>query len=205
MSTGLFVPGESPIHRLSAGFKLLALAALGAGLVMFGGVSSLGAAAFLVAALFIWGAGLGATRLWDATKPLLIWLVLIIAAQLWLGSLETALKVSFRLITLVWAASVVTLTTKLSDMSDAIVRLVTPLQRFGVSPQRIAFLIALTIRLIPAMLEIVKEVRDAQRARGVEHSIVASFVPVITRVLKQADELSAALTARGFERWDAPR
>ncbi len=205
MSTGLFVPGESRIHRLSAGLKLLALAALGAGLVMLSDVGSLGAAAFLVAALFVWGAGLGAARLWDATKPLLIWLVLIVAAQLWLGSLETALKVSVRLITLVWAASLVTLTTKLSDMSDAIVRLVAPFERFGVSPERVAFLIALTIRLIPAMLEIVKEVRDAQRARGIERSIAASFVPVITRVLKQADELSAALTARGFERWDGSK
>ena len=205
MSSGLFVPGESPIHRLSAGLKLLALAALGAGLVMLNGVGSLLVVAFLVGVLFIWGAGLGAARLWSTTKPLLIWLVFIVAAQLWLGSLETALTVSVRLITLVWAASLVTLTTKLSDMSDVIVRLVTPLERFGVSPERVAFLIALTIRLIPAMLEIVKEVRDAQRARGIERSIVASFVPVITRVLKQADELSAALTARGFERWDASK
>ncbi|MEQ8507627.1 MAG: energy-coupling factor transporter transmembrane component T [Rhodospirillaceae bacterium] len=204
MIVGLFVPGESLIHRLSASRKLLALALLSASLVMLGGVGSLSAAAFLVGALFIWGAGLGGARLWCTTRPLLIWLLLIVAAQLWLGSIETAMKVSLRLIALVWAASLVTLTTKLSDMSDAIVGLVQPLERFGVSPQRVAFLIALTIRLIPAMLEIVKEVREAQRARGIERSVITSFVPVITRVLKQADELSAALTARGFERWDAP-
>lgn len=202
MITGLYSAGDSVFHRTSAGLKLAGLAGLGAGLVVFGNTTILILLAALVAWCFVSIAELGGQRLWTSTKPLLIWLVFIIGAQLWLGSAESAVVVVVRLLTLVWAASLVTLTTTLSDMSDAIVRLVQPLERFGVSPARVAFLIALTIRMIPALFEIVREVREAQRARGLERSFIAAFVPVLTRVLKYASELSVTLTARGYERWD---
>ena len=66
-------------------------------------------------------------------------------------------------------------------------------------------MIALTIRLIPALSDVVQDVRDAQRARGIENSIIASVVPVLTRVFQQADAMSEALEARGYERWDDQR
>ena len=121
---------------------------------------------------------------------------------MWIADIQTAISVILRLTALVWTAALVTYTTRLTDMSDVIARLCVPLRPLGVSPHRVAFLMALTIRLIPAVFDTVREVRDAQRARGLERSYLAAFVPVMTRVLRQADVLSDALVARGFDRWD---
>jgi biotin transport system permease protein len=203
MISGLYVPCDSALHKVSATSKLIALFGIGAGLVFIEDVSALMVLVGVLGLSFSVGAGLGFNRLWRATRPLLIWLVIIIAAQLWLADAATAATVSLRLLALVWTAALVTNTTRLSEMSDVLARGCAVLKPLGVSPDRIAFLIALTIRLIPAVFDIVRDVREAQRARGLERSFFALFVPVLTRVLRQAEALSEALVARGFERWES--
>ncbi len=202
MIVGLYVPGESIIHRLSAGLKLIALFCIGIILIVLDGSMPLATLAMGVTFVFIFVAGLGLQHLWMATRPLLIWFALIALAQIWFADMQTAANVILRLLALVWTAAIVTYTTRLTDMSTVIARLCEPLRPLGVSPDRVAFLITLTIRLIPAVFETVRDVREAQRARGLERVYLAGFVPVLTRVLRQSDDLSDALVARGFERWD---
>ena len=205
MIAGLYVPGESPLHRLDVGAKLLVLMALGIGLILTKSVLLLGLVVAVTGLLFAFAAELGLMRLWQTTRPLLIWFVFIAVAQILVANAETAGLIILRLAVLVWAAALVTYTTRLSDMMECLVRISGWLSPLGVSPHRVAFMIALTIRLIPALSDIVQDVRDAQRARGIENSIIASVVPVLTRVFQQADAMSEALEARGYERWDDQR
>lgn len=202
MNVGLYVPGKSIVHRLGAGTKVFLLMALGICLVLIDSLSVLTTLVVGIGLSYVVLARLGYTRLWQTTRPLLIWLVFIGAAQAYIAGAETALLIMLRLLALVWTAALVTLTTRLSDMTDYLVYLCRWLRPLGVSPTRVAFMISLTLRLIPALADVVQEVREAQKARGLERSIIAAVVPVLTRVLHQADAMSDALLARGYDRWD---
>jgi biotin transport system permease protein len=93
----------------------------------------------------------------------------------------------------------VTLTSRTSELVDALVAVLRPLRRLGVDPQRIGLLLALAIRSVFVVLQIAEEVRDAQRARGLTASPRAYAVPLIIRSLRHADELGEALVARGAD------
>ena len=43
------------------------------------------------------------------------------------------------------------------------------------------------------------EVREAQRARGLERSLVALTVPIVVRMLKMSDDIAAAIDARSYD------
>jgi biotin transport system permease protein len=96
-------------------------------------------------------------------------------------------------------AGLVTLTTRVTDMLDALMRVLGPVQRVGVDPARIALLLALTIRCVPMLAAIVTSVREAQVARGAGRNPLALAVPVVVRTLRAADALGEALTARGLD------
>lgn len=200
--TGLYVHGQSKLHQMRPSHKLLGLFMIGALLITVEQGFAVGLAALVIGTIFVSVAKLGLGRLWQSTRPLLVWFLIIFVAQVWLADVSAAILVMLRILALVWAAALVTYTTRLTDMSDALATLFGFLRPFGVSPERIAFLCALTIRLVPAVFETLNEVREAQRARGIERAYIATFVPVIIRVLKQADTMSDALIARGFDRWD---
>ena len=100
---------------------------------------------------------------------------------------------------LVLAAGLVTLTTRTSELVGAMVRVLGPLRRVGVDPERIGLLLALGIRSVFVVADIAAEVRDAQRARGLVGSPRAYAVPLIIRSLRHADELGEALVARGAD------
>ncbi len=201
MIAGLYLPGDSVIHQLSAPVKLSLMVVMGLALVLVDHIFVMVSVAITTGFVFSVLAGLGFARLWLATRPLLIWVLFIALAQFWFVTAEAAVLVSLRLVTLVWVAALVTYTTRLSEMSDVLVAICSVFRPLGVNPERISFLIALTIRLIPSVFEIVRDVRDVQKARGLERSYTAMFVPVLTRLLREADALSDALVARGFERW----
>lgn len=202
MIAGLYVPGDSLMHRLGAAVKLGGLFLIGVSLVVVDNIVVMGLAVVATALIFCVLAELGLTRLWITTRPLLVWLAFIAVAQLWFADAESAALIALRLILLVWIAALVTYTTRLIDMTQVISKLCGVLRPLGVNPERVAFLIALTIRLIPAVFDIIREVREVQKARGLERSFTAAFVPVLTRLLRQADDLSEVLVARGFEHWD---
>lgn len=199
--TGLYVSGESPIHSMRAGLKFIALFALGFFLIMLDQNVVLATMAALVGLTFVSAAGLGAKRLWHATQPLLIWFVIIFIAQAWLADIGAAFSVILRILTLVLAAALVTHTTRLTEMSDVFATAFGFLRPLGFSMERIGFLCAMTIRLVPALFDTLRTVREAQKARGIERSYISTLVPVLIQVLKQADTMSDALVARGFDRW----
>ncbi len=205
MITGLYIPGGSLLHRLPAGVKLTLLVVAGLGITLIDTVLTLSVTALAVVAAYPFAARLGWQPVWRATKAILIWLFFIAVAQALIADLTAAATTVLRLLILVWTASLVTYTTRLEDMMSVLERVLVWARPLGVSPQRSAFMIALTIRLIPALFDLAREVREAQRARGVEASVVTAVAPSLTRVLAHADTVSEALIARGYDRWDAPR
>jgi biotin transport system permease protein len=89
------------------------------------------------------------------------------------------------------------LTTRVSDLLDAFERGLAPFERFGVDPQRVALLLAVTVNTVPVLGRLAAGVREAQRARGARASLTGFVVPFLVLSLKHADDLGDALTARG--------
>ena len=85
------------------------------------------------------------------------WFLLFIAIfQVIFVSWERAVMVCGSLLLTVAIAALVTLTTRVTEMLDFCQRLLRPLRRVGVDPDRVGLVLALTIRCIPLLVDIVR-------------------------------------------------
>ncbi|MFN3601357.1 MAG: energy-coupling factor transporter transmembrane component T family protein [Dietzia sp.] len=194
-----YQPGDSLLHRLPAGLKILLVCALILAVSLsvreaWHVVPALGLAAVLYA--------IGRIRpraAWDQVRPVLPMLIAILVLQWIVADLDTALRVSGSLLVAVAVAGLVALTTKVSDMLDAVTRAAQPLRHVGVSPDRVALVLVLTIRAIPLLARQLRQVTEARKARGLGMSIRALVVPTVLGALTTADQLGDALAARGVD------
>lgn len=192
---GLYVPGHSPLHRAAPGVKLLTLLAAGIGVFLVRDSAAL--LLLLAGVLGLYAlAGLGARTVWAQLKPSLALLLFFLAVQGltagWAAGAVTALRFGVMIL----LASLLTLTTRTSDLLAALERALRPLARVGVDPERVSLALSLTLRFIPVIAQVVQDVQEAQRARGLERNLVALAVPVIVRTLKMADDVADAIDAR---------
>lgn len=194
---GVYVPGSSPLHRLGAGWKLMLLAASVIVVAMLPEWWMAAIALGVAIALFA-VAGIP----WRAAVRQLVPVLWILAIAAPLNALfsgwESALAMSLRVSAFVALAAVVTLTTRVSAMLDAMQRALRPLGD-RVDADRIGLVLAMTVRAVPLMVEIVRAVLEARRARGAEGSMRAVAVPVVVRALQTADGMGEALIARGVD------
>ncbi len=197
-SLGLYLPGTSPVHRMRAGAKLLLLIAAGAGSVLLDHPWQVAVALAVVLTCYL-VAGLSLGTAWRQVRPL-VWIVGFVAVfHVVLSGWERAAVFVGVIVSLVLLAALVTLTTRTTDMVEAVVHALGPFRRVGVSPDRVGLLLALGIRSVPVVVGLAEEVRDAQRARGLSASPRAFAVPLIVRSLRHADALGDALVARGAD------
>lgn len=195
---GLYVPGESVLHRAPAGAKLLGLVALAVGSQLLGAWWQRCGLLLVVLLLY----PLARIGLGFALRQLrsLVWVLAAIAvAQLLLADWRVAVSVTVTIVALVLAAGLVTLTTTTTALSDVVVRLLGPFRRFGVAPERVGLLLALSIRAVPVVLGLAEQLRDAQRARGLPASPRTFAVPLLVRALRHAQQMGDALVARGLD------
>ncbi|MEO9328319.1 energy-coupling factor transporter transmembrane component T family protein [Gordonia aurantiaca] len=196
---GVYRPGNTVLHRLPPGVKFVAMGVII--LVMSLTVRTLpalGAATAGVAAIFALG-GIGPLEAWRQLRPLLWMLAFIFAFQVVFTDWRRAVVVCGLLALSVALATAVTLTTRTTDMLDAIVRGLSPLGRLGVRTDLVALAMALTIRSIPLMVEVVREVDEARKARGLRPGPRILVAPVVLAALRTADGFADTLTARGLD------
>lgn len=198
MNLGSYLPGDSVLHRAPAGLKLAVLAV---GLLVLGVFRS--PLTVAVAAVLTLAAGLatrlGARVLWAQVRPVLLVAAIVGALQVWLAGPLTAGVVVGWLIVAVLAAGLVTVTTPLTAILDAVVAVTRPLRRVGVDPERVALVLALAVRSVPVVAGLARDVQEARLARGAGRSVRAFAVPLVIRTVRYADRLGEALAARGVD------
>ena len=195
---GLYVPGDSPVHRAPAGLKLVVMVAAGVGSVFLRAPWQV-AVALVVVLLAYAVAGMPPRTVVRQVRPLL-WVGLATAVfHLLVNGWQRAVVVVGVLAVLVLLAALVTLTTRTTALVDAVVTTCRPLRVVRVDPDRVGLMIALGIRCVPVVIGLAEGVRDAQRARGLAASPRAFAVPLIVRSLRHADALGEALAARGLD------
>ena len=196
MIGSLYLPGNTWLHRASAGLKLAVLA-VGSTALMWVHSPSLLLVACVLVCLSVHWAGASLQQVWQQLRPL-VWLLVVLGAlSVWSHGVLQALEMILRLLTLVLAALVVSLTTPLTQMMQVVVWLLEPFQRLGwVDADKVALGFGLTLRLIPELSLQWQEIREAQLARGLTPSPLTMGVPMLLRTLRRADEIAEAIDAR---------
>jgi biotin transport system permease protein len=196
---GLFtahVAGDSWLHRAPFPAKLL-------------GVLVVGAVPWWVHAPAVLAALLGALLLVAQTAQVPLHLLVrslqslapvllgLAAFQWWSVGPAYAARVVLGITTAFVAAGLLTATTPVTVLLDAVVRGARPLSRW-VDPEVVALTLAVVIRSVPAIVGAFGTVRDAARARGLERSPRALIVPTVLQVVSLGRATGEALAARGL-------
>ena len=193
---GIHRPGDTWLHRRSAGAKLVGLLVASIVVVLVRGPGSAVAAVAVAAALLVWsGARLDVTL--RAMRGLLLMAVLLGGWTVWQDGWPRAVEVVGDLVALILLATTLTVTTPVDEVMDAVVAGLRPLRRLGVDPEAVGLAFSLMLRAIPSTLTLAEEARDAALARGLERSPRARLVPLVVRVVARARETGDALHARG--------
>ena len=198
MLTGLYIHRESPVHRLRAGTKLLILALFSLIMLQIRDPFLLSGVTFGVLILFH-VAQLSFRDLYNQIKPIAFLLLVLFSVQVLMDDWITAFLITGRLLLLILLASLVTITTRFSEMMDAMQIAAAPFQRFGFNPEKFALAAAVTIRFIPVLLDQFNAIREAQQVRGGGRNMIFLLPPLLIRTLRMADDLADAIDARGFD------
>lgn len=195
---GLYVPGDSLLHRLPPGAKLLTLVAAAVVSHWLSTPARVGGAVALVVLLFAM-ARIPPRVAFGQLRALLLLIAVLGAFQWLVAGPSRAVVVVGVLAVLIALANLVTLTTRTSDLLETVVRACGPLRRAGVDPERIGLMLALGIRSISVVADLAGEIREAQLARGIRPGVRTFAVPLLVRSLRHADALGEALVARGVD------
>lgn len=191
---GVYIDGDTLLHRLNPSLKFLLLVAFIVVVTVWPSTPWEALATFVVVlGLYAW-ARVPIDVAWRQLLPLLPLLGFIGIFMVWQNGWAPALTLLIGLLSTIAAANLLTLTTTVEALLDALDRALSPLGRFG---ELTSLTIALTIRLIPLTLATANEVLDARKARGAGFSVTAFGIPLVIRSVRRAKMMGEALMARG--------
>lgn len=187
---------DTGYHRLPAGVKFGALSLATVALFLMESVALQVVALAGTTALYL---AVGPDFLRQglrALRPLLFFLVIVGIWHVALASPRDGLVVCLRLLSAVALANLVTMTTRLDDAIDLVMRLLRPFRRIGIRTGQIAFAIALVIRFVPVMMENTRRLLDAWRARSARRPGWQVLAPIFLVAIDDATRVAEAIRAR---------
>lgn len=195
----LYRPGNSILHRMPAGVKLLAFGVIAIAVSILATTAiGLGIATALTICLYFIG-GFGLREILLQALVIKWVIVVMLLSQLIFLPTATALTNTGRVVVVVVLAALLTLTTRVPAVLDSVERGLALVRHVGGNPAAVALVLALTITAIPVIGSFARDIREAQRARGVRVGPQTAVVPLLVLSLKHADELAEALAARGVD------
>ena len=193
----LYRPGTGWVHRAPAGPKAFVLLLIVLVVSFLPSTYAAAIATGAVAVLAYLVTGLGAGELVRQILAVRWVIVITFAAQLIFLETESAVANTTRVLSALLIAGLLVLTTRISDLLDAVERALQPFTRVGVDPARVALVLTVAMTTVPVLVRIGAGVREAQKARGVGGGLTSFVIPFLVMSLKHADDLGDALTARG--------
>lgn len=220
---GQFIPGESFVHRLDPRTKISVIMLY---IVILFVADHLAAYMLLLVLLLaaIAATGLSPRIILRGMRSILFLIVLTVVLNTFmtggtpiatLGPLTVTREglrqgafMGGRLIMLITATSIMTLTTSPIDLTDGLERMMKPFQRIGVPAHELAMMMTIALRFIPTLMEEADKIMKAQMARGADfesgnvlhraRSLVPLLVPLFVSAFRRADELALAMEARCY-------
>lgn len=190
--------GTTFIHRLPTGLKLFCLFSLS---ILLFAVPRLWLASLTLAVIYclFLAAGFRPIQPLVEIKKIIWFLIALFIIQYFTTDVTSAALICLRLMCLMLLATLVTLTTPFTRMMESVEKLFSFTRLFGVNPAKISLALSLTLRFIAVFSDVAREVREAQKARGLENSILALIMPVLIRSLKTQADVAAAIEARCYD------
>ena len=191
------IAGSSWAHRARVGFKILALAVIS---IMLFFVTSWIALTILLLGVIILYLLISREVLLKGLylmRPML-WVVCLIGAfHVFRGEFLTGCIVCLRLVILVSLANFVTLTSRLTDMIELFLWLLSPLKRIGIPVAPIGLALGMVMRFTPVLITRASQLSESWRARGLKQTNWRIILPLFITVVDDADKVAEALRARG--------
>ena len=220
---GSYVPLDTPLHRADPFLKLVVFL----GLVLLAALGGPIGQGIVLAAVFVFAylAKMSAKELGGTLKDILPFLLTILLMNglffpgehvLWKRWIfcvsEEGLRQGFSILIvmaeLVMLSAVLRRTTTPLQLTDAVVKLLSPLRYLGVDVNEIGLLLSLAIQFIPVLQEESRVIVRAQQARGAKvtkgrltdraRAVVPMVIPIFLSAFRRGDELAQAMESRGF-------
>ncbi len=122
--------------------------------------------------------------------------------------LEMSLFVVIRLLIIITFSTVLTLTTKPTDLTQGLEKLMRPLKIVGIRSEDFALIISISLRFIPTILDEANKIMSAQASRGSDFiegklkdkvkQVISLLVPMFIIAFKRSEELADAMESRNF-------
>lgn len=229
LALGRYLPYNTPIHRLDARVKIIALISLVVALFLSYGSVPLN---FIIYGLIFVGLFIvmligkisfkGVLRSMRAMLIMMIFILifnvfvpgtgdyfLIHKLKVYYSAIYNTLYIILRLFLMIMITSVLTATTKPMDLTFAIESLLTPLKWIKIRVSIFAMIISLALRFIPSLMEETDRIMKAQASRGVDfregkfkekiRSIDSLIIPVFNSALTRSGDLAIAMECRGYD------
>lgn len=224
MVIGKYLPGHSYWHKLDPRAKLIVVALFVIGSFMVGSWWFL----LIFAGLEL--LGVLATRLplgyfLRSLRPILFFVFLTVGLQMFFNrqgdiiwdfgflaitneGLSNGFFMALRLIIVVIVSTILTLTTKPSDLTLALESLFSPLRKVRFPVSEMALMIAIALRFVPTLFEETQKILKSQASRGVDitegklkekvSQLISLLVPLFVLSFKRAEDLANAMEVRGY-------
>lgn len=220
---GQYFPGNSLIHRLDPRAKLIMLVAY---LVIifctFNYVSLAIVTLFTVFYIAISGVS---PKFYFKSLKVIIFIVIVTSVlnlfygtgdPLWqwgilkvtVNGINRAIFVTIRIICLILSSSCLTFTTSPTELTDAIERLMKPLNKIHFPVHEIAMMMSLALRFVPTLLEETDKIMQAQKARGADmdsgnifkrvKALIPILIPLFVSAFRRAYEIATAMECRCY-------
>jgi energy-coupling factor transport system permease protein len=223
LAIGQYIPGKSALHKMDPRSKIITMTAMVVCLFLI--KSGWGYAAIgLILLSGILGSRVGFKFIMRSMRSLLVIMLFTFILHIFMtegtsifklgpfnATYEGAIQGGFmvaRLILLVVATSLVTLTTSPLTLTDGLEKLMKPLSLVGFPAHELAMMMTIALRFIPTLVEETEKIMKAQMARGADFSggnlvkrakaMLPVLIPLFVSAFRRADELALAMEARCY-------
>lgn len=222
ITMGQYYPAESILHRMDPRVKIVGTLIYIVSLFLFSSWGFLVGTVFLAAVILM--SNIPFKFIAKGLKTILILMLFTMVLNIFLTpgdalwswkfinitkeGLIMAGRTGIRLIYLVLGASIMTLTTTPTKLTDALEKLLKPFHVIKVPAHEIAMMMSIALRFIPILMEETDKIMKAQMARGADFesggifkrvkALVPLLVPLFVSAFRRANDLALAMEARCY-------
>lgn len=227
ITIGQYFPGNSLIHRLDPRFKLVVTAVFIVMLFVADNFPALGVGMIFLLSAFLLSK-IPMILMLKSLKPIIPIIIFTSVLNLFfldgvtlfkLGfikitveGLETSAYMVIRIIALIMGSSLLTYTTSPITLTDAIERLLSPLNKLHIPVHELAMMMTIALRFIPTLIEETDKIMSAQKARGADmesggliqraKALTPILIPLFVSAFRRAEELALAMECRCYHGGD---
>jgi energy-coupling factor transport system permease protein len=220
---GQYIKKDSFVHRLDPRTKIIVLFFFCISIFV---VNNFYGYIFLFALILLWIllSKVNPLILLRGTKPVFILILITVVFNLFMTQGKPVIKILglvitdrgiilsiflvIRLLLLIFATSLLTLTTSPIEITDALEVLLKPLNNVKFPVHEISMMMSIALRFIPTIYEEADKIMKAQMSRGADFetgglikkakSLLPLLIPLFISAFKRADELAIAMEARCY-------